>query len=281
MNEETILEQVWPEVLALLEATIREEETAVTPHLAPDSPAAELFDLFGLSVFDILLKTILDEEQLELTQAVEISEGVFVEFAWTLPPAMVARLPVDGAVSVLLQPVNGRYRIVDVNPNGLDLLLTEARARTILATAKILDQKDDLSTEPWVLPLALFAGWLPLPLRPEALADAAEALFLPGLQQRESGVLSLLRARRLWRDFKAVQPLPIGSPAVWAAAVEWVMGEQNSRLMPLTAVAEAYSVSPDKLSARAETIKTALNITGLDERYTDWHMLDVLYDDED
>ena len=184
-------------------------------------------------------------------------------------------------VSVLLAPRNGRFFVADVNPSGLDLLLTETRARAILATSKILSRRQDLASEPWVLPLALFGGLLPLPLRPKALADSVESLFLPGLQQREYGVLSLLRARRLWRDFKAIHPLPVGRPAGWAAAVEWVMGEQSLWPMPETAVAEAYDVLPATLSAQAEKIKAALGITGLDERYADWQTLDVHIQDED
>lgn len=281
MNEETILKHVWPVVVDLIGAVVREDEAAVAECLLAGSPAAELLDLFGLDVLDILLKTILDREELELNQVVEVAEGVFIEFAWAKPGITADGLPVDGAVSVLLAPGDGRFLIADVTPSGLELLLTEARARAILATSKILNQRQNLASEPWVLPLALFGGLLPLPLRPEALTDSAESLFLPSLQQRQYGVLTLLRARRLWRDFKVIHPLPIGHPAGWAAAVEWVMGEQSLWQMPVTAVAEAYGTLPATLSAHAEKIKTALGITGLDERYADWQMLDVHIQDED
>jgi len=279
IDEETLLNHAWPAVAALIEATLRQDEPTAVAQLAPNSPAAELLELFGLEVFDILLKTVLGQEQLELTQVVEVPERLFIEFAWAEPEFSQDSLPADRAVSVMVRLRNGRFRITDVNPGGLDLLLTEARARAVLATAKILSRRDELPAEPWILPLALFAGFLPLPLRPAALADAAEAQFLPGLQQREYGVMSLLRARRLWRDFKQVNPLPAGSPALWAAAVEWVMGEQNSRQMPDTAVAAAYNVPPAKLMQRAEAIHKALRITGLDERYTDLQTIDVLYQD--
>ncbi|MCA9873648.1 MAG: hypothetical protein KC441_08335 [Anaerolineales bacterium] len=281
MDEKNILEHAWTAVAALVEATLREDEPAAAEQLLPGSPAAQLLALFGLEVFDILLKTVLGQDQLELVQVVEVPEGLFIEFAWIMPGPAEAGRPVDGKVSVLLQLRHGRFLISDVNPAGLDLLLTEARARAILATSKILSRRDELPSEPWILPLALFAGFLPLPLRPEALADAVETRFFAGLQQREYGVMLLLRARRLWHDFKQANPLPTGSPALWAAAVEWVMGEQNSRPMPATAVAAAYDVSPAKLRKRAEVIQETLHITALDDRYTDPQIIDVLYQDEE
>lgn len=280
MDEETIWEIVWPVVTAVIEATMREDETAVISHLAPGGTAADLGDLFGLTVFDILLKTTLGHDQLNLTQVVETEEGVIIEFAWEGPAVSAAGMPVDKAVCVLLRMVNGRFRITDINPSSLNLYLTEARARAVLATAKILSQRDVLSPEPWVLPLTLYGGLLPLPLRPASFRDAVEVLLLPGLQAREYGVLSLVKARRLWRDFKAAQPLPIGQPADWAAAVEWVMSEQNSRAVRETAVAQYYTATPAKLRAHAIAIKHALSITGVDPRYAEWQMVDVFYQEE-
>ena len=280
IDEELIWEQVWPVLAAVVEAAMREDETAVAPNLLPGSAAADLLDLFGLTVFDILLKTVLNQDQLNLIQVVDTSEGVFIEFAWVKPMFGQDGAPIDTTVSVLLRMENGRFFVTDVNPGPLDLLLTEARARAILATSKLLGQRDELPLEPWILPLALFGGLLPLPLRPDSLGDPVETLFLPGLQQRERGVMALVRARRLWRDFKAVQSLPTGSLAVWAAAVEWLMNEQNSQQVAATAVAHLYNVSPVKLNDHARQIKQALGITGIDYRYADWQMIDVLYQDE-
>lgn len=230
-----------------------------------------MLDLFGSTVFDILLKTVLGREQLALARAIEVDGGrhVFTEFAWLDPAAGGRSFTTDDVVAVKVRRYRQGWRVVEVNPSTIEMLLTAPRAQTILAATKALDEKGELPAEPWILPLALYSGALQLPLRDEAMPDPVEALLLPGLQQRSHSVLTLAAGRRLWREFKKKGGEGEGDkPAAWAAAVELVMSEQAAREVTQAAVGQFYKVGLAALLPRVNQIKRTLNIQGLDERYT-------------
>src|SRR5690606_17483693 len=160
------------------------------------------------------------------------------------------------------------WRVVAVNPAAADFALTEARAQGILLSAGRQTAEGELLQEPWILPVALFAGNLQLPLRPEAVNDPVEALFLPGLQHRTYGVLSLTGAWRLWSDFRRAAKPQLDGPAAWAAAVEFIMGEQTLRDVTQAAVGKHYGASLPAMLPRIRQIKQSLQIEGLDARYS-------------
>src|SRR5690606_25294381 len=123
-------------------------------------------------------------------------------------------------------------------------------------------------SEPWLLPVALYSGSLQLPIREAAMRDPVERLLLPGLQHRTFGVLSLVAGRKLWRDFQKKAGRTLNQPATWAAAVEFLMGEQTMRESTQAAVAKHYRVSRPQILPRIKQIRQTRQIKGLDERYS-------------
>lgn len=282
ISEETVWKEIWPVVEALIQATVAEDGAAIGRMLAPNEPAAEILDLFGFAVFDILLKTVLGREQLGVIRAIETENGryVHVEYAWPEPGHKDNSYTAADVVAVKLEQIEGNWRVVDINPANADLPLTGSRARGILTSSKALSEKDKVPAEPWILPVALYGGLLQIPLQATAMGDAVEELLLPGLQHRTYGVMALLRGRCLWRDFKAAARPDLGQPAAWAAAVEFIVSEQNMRSQTQAAAAKNYRVNLSTLVPRVRQIKKTLNIQGLDERYTDLQSTQIVYTDQ-
>ncbi|MDT8307068.1 MAG: hypothetical protein RRC07_14145 [Anaerolineae bacterium] len=269
VSEATVRTRIWPETEKLITATLAEDDDALRDLLVPRSEAALLHHLFGFPVFDLLLKTVLGREQLALTRAIETDKGkyVHIEFVWPDPGASDASYTAADIVSVQLRRYKGAWRVVAVNPAATDFPLTEPRAQGILVSAERA-AGGKLPQEPWILPVALFAGSLQLPLRDRATAEPVLALLLPGMQQRSYGALSLVGAFRLWHDFtRKASPDP-GDPAAWAGAVEFIMSEQNLRELTQAAVGKYYGVSLTAMLPRIRQIKEILNLHDLDARYS-------------
>jgi len=246
-----------------------------------------MLDIFGFSVFDILFKTVLGYGSLGVTRAIEIENGRFLhlDYAWTDPDTPEGSYTANEVVSVqLAAPAatgDKQWHIVDINPAPAELPLTEARARKVIAGTQLLSTSNQMPVEPWILPFSLYAGYLPLPLQETAVADGVEALLLPGLQERQFGILPVLRARRLWRDFIANNgPVP-DKPAAWAAAVEVIISEQSGRQATQAGVARLYKTSLATVAPRVRQIKKALTIQKADDRYSDQHLLQLVVEEDE
>lgn len=269
VSEETVRTRVWPVAEALIAATVGEDDSAIQSLLVPDSEAAILHHLFGFVVFDLLLKTVLGRDRLAVKRAIETEHGkyVHIEFVWPNPDGGEAGYTAADLVSVQFRRYKAEWRVVAVNPAATDLPLTEGRAQGVLLAVEQAEG-GQLPQEPWILPVALLAGSLPLPLRDEALAEPVQALLLPGMQERYYGVLSLAAAWRLWEDFKRVATPIVEKPASWAAAIEFIMSEQGLREQTQAAAGKPYGVGLAAMAPRIRWIKEALAIKGLDERYS-------------
>ncbi|MCI0578797.1 MAG: hypothetical protein L0332_32310 [Chloroflexi bacterium] len=281
IDEQTVWNDIWPVVEGVIRATLAEDEAAVKERLVPGSQAAVLHNLFGATVFDILLKTVLGRNQLGLTRAIETENGraVHVEYAWPEATAANRQYTAADVVTVRLRRYRQAWRVEEINPASADLPLGEARAQGILLANRAGGEGEPPPAEPWVLPVALFAGALQLPLRPQATRDAVERLLLPGLQQRGYGVLSLVAGRRLWRDFKRKARPTLERPAAWAAAAEFIMNEQSLRQQTQAAVAQQYQAGLTATLPRIRQMKETLAIQGLDERYTPLHTTQIVVQD--
>lgn len=282
IDEQTVFDEIWPVVEKLIEATIAEDDALIPTLLVPDEQAAEALDLFGFTVFDILLKTVLGRGQLGLTRAIETDDGrsVYIEYAWPDPEATDRSYTAADVVSVRLQQQDTAWLIAEVNPAAADLPLTSSRARTILTSSKLLSDTDSIPSEPWILPIAFWGGMLQIPLQKDAMQDEVERLLLPGLQHRTYGMMSLIRGRRLWRDFYQIAQPQIEKPAEWAAAVEYILSKQNMRNMTQAAVGKHYKVGVVVMAPHIKQIERTLNVQGLDERYTDIQTTQIVYDED-
>ncbi len=282
IDEQTVWDNIWPVVERLIAATVAEDSQTIHQLLHPGGQAADALDLYGYPVFDVLLKTVLGRERLGLTRAIEGDGGgtVFIEFAWPDPAAGSGYTAVD-VVAVRLARGTEGWRVVEINPAGADLPLNSMRATSILAGTQVMNDEGKLPAEPWILPIALYAGLLQLPLAAGAAGDAVEELLLPGLQARQFGFLPQLYGRRLWRDFVAAAAPELERPSAWAAAVEVIMGEQSNRGETQAAVSRTYRASLGGVSARVRQIRGALGITAFDERYTDFKTTEIIYKESD
>ncbi len=278
IDEQTVWDDIWPVVERLIAAALAEDAHAIRQHLLPGSQAHDALDLFGTVVFDILLKTVLGRERLGLVRAIEADDGraVFVEYAW--PPDETGRsyTAVDVVAVRLARGVDG-WLVEEINPASADLPLNSIRATSILAGTQVMNEAGKLPSEPWILPVAIYAGVLQLPLRAESYADLVEAALLPGLQARGFGFLPQLYGRRLWRDFVAAARPDPDRPAAWAAAVEFIIGEQTNRAETLAAVGRFYRAPLGGVSGRVKHIKRVLAIDGLDARYSDFSTTEIIY----
>jgi hypothetical protein len=280
INEQTVWDEIWPVVERLIAATIAEDPQRIRPLLQPAGQAADALDLFGFTVFDILLKTVLGRERLGLTRAIEADGGTaaFIEYAWPDPNSADNSYTAVDVVAVRLVRDAGGWLVAEINPASADLPLNSLRATGVLAGTQVLADDGRLPSEPWVLPIALYAGLLQLPLQPEAAGDDVEALLLPGLQARQYGFLPQLFGRRLWRDYQAAaETLKIEPPSAWAAAVEFILGRQNNRDETQATVGRYYKSSLGAVSARVKHIRHVLGIGEPDARYTDLTTTEIIY----
>jgi hypothetical protein len=282
IDEQTVWDDIWPVVERLIAATVAEDPQTMRQLLHPGGQAADALALYGHAVFDVLLKTVLGRERLGLTRAIEGDGGetAYIEYAWPDPAGGSGYTAVDVVAVRLAQSTDG-WRVVEINPAGADLPLNSMRATSILAGTQVMSDEDKLPAEPWILPIALYAGLLQLPLAAGAAADAVEELLLPGLQARQFGFLAQLNGRRLWRDFVAAAAPELERPGAWAAAVEVIMGEQSNRGETQAAVSRYYRASLGGVSARVRQIRAALGIVPFDERYTDLKTTEIIYKESD
>lgn len=281
IDEKTVWDDIWPVVERLISATVAEDTRTIRQQLLPGGPAADALDLFGHVVFDILLKTVLGRQKLGLTRAIEGDGGrsVFIEYAWPDPATKGSYTAVD-VVAVRLDATGDGWRVAEINPASADLPLNSVRAAGVLSGTQVMNEDGQLPGEPWVLPLALYAGALQLPPAPGAAGDAVEALLLPGLQARQFGFRPQLFAHRLWRDFAAATAGETDAgdrPGAWAAAVEAIIGEQSNRAQTQAAVGRHYRAPLGLVAARARQIRRALDVQRLDERYSDLNTTEIVY----
>lgn len=268
--QETVWNKILPAVQGAIQATFAEDDQLLRSFLYPGQPAAAFQKLFGFSLFEILFKTVLGRTQLSLTRAIETEKGKYVhlEYAWHDTDDLKEGYTAADVSSVTLKKYRQEWRIVDVNPANADFPLTEARAQGILASIKSLNESNKLPAESWILPVALFGGALQLPFNEQALEDGVERLLLPGLQSRHFGVVSQRLGWQLWRDFKKQGKPDLSQPQVWAAAVEWLMGEQTMRDSSPATVGNYYRVTLGAGLPAIRQIKETLTIRGVDQRYS-------------
>lgn len=282
IDEKTIWEAVWPVVENLIEATLAEDAATMRTLLTPDGQAAAMLDLFDVYVYDILLKTVLGREQLGVSRAVETENGRFIhiEYAWPEPGSNQNSFTANDVVTVSLTQLEGRWLIDRINPSTIDLPLTGARARGLIATGQSLSDDGKVPGESWILPFALYGGLLKMKLRPEALADPVEEQLIPGMQERTYGAMALVNGRTLWRNFKTSSKPKLDKPAAWAAAVEFIMSELELRNLTQAAVAKNHQIPLSIMVPRMKQIKQVLNIQKNDERYADLQSTQIVYESD-
>lgn len=280
ITEQQVWDDIWPVVGQAIQAVLSEDGEVLAQLLAPKGLAAEVLDVYDYPVFGFLLKTILGRDSLGLVRAVETDNGrsLHLEFAWADPEMGGNRFSAVDLVSARLTPVGDVWRILDINPASIDAPLSSGRARMALVASQVLEE--DVEPEPWLVPLALYSGMMQLKLAETATRDAVEELLLAGLQERGYGLISIVLGRRMWRDFVTNTAPPLNKPAVWAAATEYLISQQEKREETQAAVGNHYQTSLPTLLPRIKQMQKALNLQELDDRYSDLATTQIIYEDE-
>src|SRR5690606_40866918 len=120
ISEEFVWQNICPTVERLIEATLAEDNATAQKLFHPRGEAAALFDLFGLPVFDILLKTVLGRSSLAVTRAIETDEtergrAVHIEFVWPDPDVHDNSYTAADLVAVKMLPYRKEWRVFAVN----------------------------------------------------------------------------------------------------------------------------------------------------------------------
>ena len=274
ITEATVQAEIWPVVQRLITATMQGDEKGARRELVPNRPVAAMLDLFGLTSLDIFLKTILLQENFALRQAI-LTEGgrfVYLEYVWLgEEPAGSDIFPAAQMVTIKLRRYRERWRIDDINPSSIEMLLSAPRARAVLLLTPEFQQSGAFPQAPWILPLALYSGLLQLPMRDEAITDPVEALFLTQMQTSGYEVMALVLGQRLWRDYKRKRKLkkvPASEQTAYAAALEFIMSEQTASELALAPLCEAYDALLPVADSFVRRIKGTLKLKEIDERYT-------------
>ncbi|MCB8945167.1 MAG: hypothetical protein H6658_15580 [Ardenticatenaceae bacterium] len=281
ITEQQVWDEIWPVVGHAIQAVINEDQADLKRVLVPNSLAAEVLDVYGVPAYTFLFKTMLKRESLGLVRVVETDGGdsVYIEFAWPDPELGGNRFSGVDLVAVHLTKRDPYWLILDVNPASIDAPLSSARARMALVASQVLE--GEVEPEPWLVPLALYSGVMQLQLAQTAVRDVVEEQLLAGLQTRSFGLISIVLGRRLWRDFVETAAPPIDKAAVWAAAVEYLISLQEKREVTQAAVGDHYKVALPTLLPRIKRIEKALNVKGVDERYSDLATTQIVYEDEE
>jgi len=260
-------QQASPVVRELVGALKELDEGAIARLLVPESEAEWAFRIFGVGPLLFLLFMHLECEEFVLPRfARRGPQEVLAEVGWVTGVDEEGRARYDPrrVSTVKLQRREGNWRISDVNPAPLDHQISVAEAQELLARAVQAGR----GAEPLVFPWGVITGAFQIKRLGSEPLDQVERLFVEGMEHSEFGVPEIIRAVRLWREFKERASPTYRRPEVYAAAVEYVMtlfgfyGDSQVR------IAERYGVSPASISSKWHEIERALSLSQFDRRYS-------------
>lgn len=260
-------QQASPVVRELVGALKELDEGAIARLLVPESEAEWAFRIFGVGPLLFLLFMHLECEEFVLPRfARRGPQEVLAEVGWVTGVDEEGRARYDPrrVSTVKLQRREGNWRISDVNPAPLDHQISVSEAQELLARA----MQEGRGAEPLVFPWGVITGAFQLKRLGSEPLDQVERLFVEGMEHSEFGVPEIIRAVRLWREFKERASPTYRRPEVYAAAVEYVMtlfgfyGDSQVR------IAERYGVSPASISSKWHEIERALSLSQFDRRYS-------------
>jgi len=244
-----------------------QDESAVPLLLMRDSEADWAFRLFGMGPLIFLLYMHLECDEFVLPRfARRGAEEALVEVGWVTGEDEDGRAIYDPRrVSTLtMRRLGSDWCVGDLSPGPLDDQVSVSKAQEVLA--QVL--REGRGREPLWFPLGVLTGAFQLKRLGREPLDEVERLFVRGMEGSDFGVPEIVRAVRLWREFKQTTDLRYQRPEVYAAAVEYIMvlfgfyGDSQS------SIGERYGVSPSSISSRWREIEAALGLSQFDARYS-------------
>lgn len=261
-------QETGPVARRFLEALKGQDEGAIPPLLMPDSEADWAFRLFGMGPLVFLLYMHLECDRFVLPRFGRRGRReVLVEVGWVTGAAEDGKAIYDPRrVSTLTMQLHhrGGWRIADLNPSPLDGPISVARAQELLT--QVAEQ--GRGAEPLWFPLGVLTGAFQLKRLGHECLDYVESLFVNGMEVSEFGVPEVLRAVRLWREFKEKAQPRYRRPEVYAAAVEYIMVLFGFYRDSQVEIGARYGVSPSSISSKWHEIERILGLSQFDARYS-------------
>jgi len=256
-----------PVVRELVEALKRLDEGAIGRLLLPESEVEWAFRLFGMGPLLFLLFMHLEGEEFVLPRfARRGAREVLAEVGWVTGADEEGRAIYDPrrVSTVKLQRYGDSWRISDLSPGPLDRQISMLEAQELLAQAA----QEGRAGDPLGFPWGVLTGAFQLKRLGKEPLDQVERLFVAGMEDSEFGVPEIIRAVRLWRQFKERASLTYRRPGVYAAAVEYIMVLFGFYGDSQVEIAERYGVSPSSISSKWHEIERTLSLSQFDRRYS-------------
>lgn len=256
-----------PAVRKLIQALRDRDALAVEHLLIPDSEAEWGFRLFGLGPLLFMLYMHLECAEFVLPRFARRRDGeVLAEVGWVIGKDEDGRAVYDPRrlSTVTLGRYDEGWGVSDVNPGPLDDSTTISKAQDALKRA--MEEGD--GANPLWFPWGVLTGAFQLKRLGREPLDEVEELFVEGMERSSFGVPEIVRAVRMWREFKGRADPRYHRPETYAAAVEYIMvlfgfyGDSQS------AIAERYGVSASSISSKWREIESTLALSQFDGRYS-------------
>ena len=256
-----------PLVSGLLRALKDQDQRAVAPLLMPGSEADWAFRLFGMGPLIFLLYMHLENDEFVVARfGRRGSQEVFAEVGWVTGVDDDGRARYDPrrVSTVKMRRHENDWRVNDVNPAPLDKPVSVSRAQEVLRQVV----EEGRGREPLWFPLGVLTGAFQLKRLGHEPLDDVERLFVAGMEDSEFGVPEIVRAVRMWREFRE-RANPISRrPEVYAAAVEYIMVLFGFYGDSQASIGRRYGVSPASISSKWHEIERVLVLSQFDGRYS-------------
>jgi hypothetical protein len=254
-------------VRGLLRALKQQEERAVASLLMPDSEADWAFRLFGMGPLIFLLYMHLECDEFVLPRfARRDRREVLVEVGWVTGADQQGRAVYDPrrVATVTLRPHGKSWRVADLNPSQLDRPISVSGAQDLLRHVI----EEGKAADPLWFPAGVLTGAFQLKRLGKEPLDPVEDAFVRGMEDSSFGVPEVVRAVRMWREFKDKAAPSYDKPGVYAAAVEYIMVLFGFYAASQADIAKRYGVSPGSISAKWREVESVVELSQFDSRYS-------------
>lgn len=244
-----------------------QDEAAIAPLLMPDGEADWAFRMFGMGPLIFFLYMHLECDTFVLPRFGRRGRNeVLAEVGWVTGADGEGRAVYDPRrVSTLtLGHYEGTWLIADVNPGPLDVPVSVPQAQDLLMRVA----EEGRGGDPLFFPHGVLTGAFQLKRLGTEPLDDVETLFVRGMETSEFGVPEVIRAVRLWREFKERAQPRYRRPQAYAAAVEYIMVLFGFYRDSQADIAERYDVSPSSISSKWLEIERVMGLSQFDPRYS-------------
>ncbi len=260
-------QETGPVARSFVRALKEQDERAIAPTLMPDSEADWAFRLFGMGPLIFLLYMHLECDDFVLPRFGRGGRAeMLVEIGWVTGEDGDGRAVFDPRrVSTVTMRQDGQaWRVADVNPAPLDAPVTVLQAQDVL---RQVVEKGRGGEALW-FPLGVLTGAFQLKRLGKEHLDDVENLFVEGMEASEFGVPEVVRAVRLWREFKHRAEPRHRRPDVYGAAVEYIMVLFGFYGDSQADIGQRYGVSASSISSKWREIESVLGLSQFDARYS-------------